>query len=145
MASLSVPARKGRETARTSGGVVSVAELDSNLRLKDWIGKTVEVVVDRPLGSGHPIHADIIYEVNYGYIPGTLAPDGDELDVYVLGADGPLARCRARVVAIVRRRDDVEDKLVASMAGAWNKDAIAAMVHFQERFFDSWVELPASG
>ena len=33
------------------------------------IGKIVKVIVDRPLGSRHPKHKDIIYTVNYGYIP----------------------------------------------------------------------------
>lgn len=116
--------------------------MDLNLKLDEWIGRTIEIVIDRPLGSAHPSDPDIIYEVNYGYIPGTMAPDGHPIDVYVLGADQPLEQCSARVIAVVRRRDDVEDKIVVAMAGEWNEASIAKATAFQEQYFDTWVELP---
>ncbi len=115
--------------------------MDPGLRLKDWAGRNVDVVVDRPLGSAHPEYPELIYEVNYGYVPGTLAPDGEPLDVYILGADRPLERCTAKVIALVRRRDDVEDKFVVALSGTWDEAAIARATAFQERWFDSWVEL----
>lgn len=117
--------------------------MNPNLLLADWAGRHVTVEMDRPLGSAHPTHDDIVYGVNYGFVPGTLAPDGHPLDVYVLDANVPLEHCEATVIAIVRRRDDVEDKLVAVLhpERAWDSPAIAAAVHFQERYFDSWVEL----
>jgi inorganic pyrophosphatase len=114
--------------------------MDPNLHLADWLGRTVEVVIDRPLGSTHPRHPDICYGVNYGYVQGTLAPDGEPLDVYVLGPDGPLDRCTATIIAIIRRCDDVEDKLVAVTEGAHTPGEIAAAVAFQEQYFDSYVE-----
>ena len=120
--------------------------MDANLRLADWLGRRIAVEIDRPLGSTHPSERDIVYGVNYGFVPGTLAPDGHPLDVYVLDATEPLERCEATVIAIVRRRDDVEDKLVAvadpARAGAWDAAAILAAIAFQERFFDAWVETP---
>ena len=125
------------------------ALVDENLRLEDWSGREVEVVIDRPLGSRHPREPDLAYEVNYGYVPGTLAPDGHPLDVYVLGSDAPLERCVATVIAIIRRRDDIEDKLVAVIEGAsvepWDADAITEATLFQERWFDSWVEIGRGG
>ena len=75
-------------------------------------------------------------------MPGTIAPDGHPLDAYVLGAREPLAHCEATVIAIIRRRDDVEDKLVTADSGASDAGAIEAATEFQERFFDSWVEVP---
>ncbi len=82
--------------------------------------------------------------MNYGFVPGTRAPDGHPLDIYVLDASKPLERCEATVIAIVRRRDDIEDKLVGALdeSRAWDAAAIGAAIEFQERFFDSWVELP---
>jgi inorganic pyrophosphatase len=117
--------------------------VDNSLRLDDWLGQTTRIVIDRPLGSTHPDHG-YAYEVNYGFVPGVIAPDGEELDVYLLGTDEPLEVCeRAEVVAIVRRRDDIEDKLVAVVGGeTWDAPKIEAAVHFQEQFFDSYVELP---
>ena len=53
------------------------------------IGDIVTVVVDRPLGSRHPEHPDLVYPVNYGFIPGILAGDGEEQDAYILGVEQP--------------------------------------------------------
>ena len=50
----------------------------------NYLGKEVVVKMDRPLGSKHPKHG-FIYTVNYGFIPGTISGDGEELDAYVLG------------------------------------------------------------
>ncbi len=49
------------------------------------IGTIVKVTVDRPLGSCHAKHKDIVYPVNYGYIAGIMAPDGEEQDAYIFG------------------------------------------------------------
>ncbi|MCA9825992.1 MAG: inorganic diphosphatase [Dehalococcoidia bacterium] len=114
--------------------------MDQTLHLRDWLGRRVDVIVDRPLGSLHPRHPDIRYAVNYGYIPGTCAPDGEPLDVYVLGPGEPIASCTATVVAIIRRRDDAEDKLVTVTEGQFGVDEIAAATDFQERYFDSYIE-----
>ncbi len=119
--------------------------MDPLLQLEDWLGRTIDVVIDRPLGSIHPRHSDVRYEVNYGYVPGTLAPDGEPLDVYVLGPSEPVDRCVATVVAIIRRRDDVEDKLVASTTDGLTVDVIAASTAFQERYFDTYIEMGRAG
>ena len=101
------------------------------------IGKVVKVIVDRPLGSSHPEHRDLIYNVNYGYIPGFLAPDGEEQDAYVLGVDEPVSEFVGRVIAVIHRLNDVEDKwVVAPENKVFSKDEIADLVAFQEKFFD---------
>ena len=51
------------------------------------IGKIVTVTVDRPMGSYHPEHKDMYYPVNYGYIEGIIAPDGEEQDAYLSSAN----------------------------------------------------------
>ena len=58
--------------------------------LQKFLGKEVNIVIDRPLGSAHPKHDDIIYSVNYGYIPDTVSGDGEEIDVYLLGVSVPV-------------------------------------------------------
>ncbi|MCA9836890.1 MAG: inorganic diphosphatase [Trueperaceae bacterium] len=76
----------------------------------DFIGKVVTVVIDRPMGSYHPKHGHL-YPVNYGYIPGTLAGDGKEIDAYILGLDKPILEFKSVVLAVIHRLDDLEDKL----------------------------------
>lgn len=98
--------------------------------------------IDRPLGSAHPKHPDLIYRVNYGEVPGVLAPDGDWQDVYVLGVDKPLTTFTGRRIAIIHRRDDVETKWVLAPDDmSFPAEEIMSAVRFQEQYFDSWVEL----
>lgn len=103
--------------------------------MEKYLGKEVEVVMDRPLGSNHPKHG-FTYEVNYGYIPGTKAPDGEEIDAYVLGTDKPLEKFTGKVIAIVHRLDDDDDKLVVVPAGrGFTDEEILKQTNFQEKFF----------
>lgn len=100
------------------------------------IGNVVKVIVDRPLGSYHPKHKDIYYTINYGYIPGIIAPDGEEQDAYILGVDEPVSEFVGKVIAIIHRLDDVEDKwVVAPENMTFTKEEIMAQTAFQEQFF----------
>ena len=102
------------------------------------IGKTVKVTIDRPLGSFHPEHSDMYYPVNYGYVEGTIAPDGEEQDVYILGVDKPLKEFTGRIIAVIHRLDDVEEKWVAAPENvSFDKEEIMERVHFQEKYFKS--------
>ena len=106
--------------------------------LKEFLGKEVYIVIDRPLGSAHPKHDDIIYLVNYGYIPDTLGGDGEEIDVYLLGVSVPVRDFAYRIIAVVVRLDDNENKLVAAPVGAeFTKEEIESFISFQEQYFDS--------
>jgi inorganic pyrophosphatase len=97
-----------------------------------WIGRIVEVTIDRPLGSRHPEHG-FIYLVNYGYVPGTIAPDGEPQDAYVLNVDVPIASFRGVCIAEIVRHDDIETKLVVVREGEMLDDnEILGCVAFQE-------------
>ena len=74
--------------------------------LDQYLGQMVHVIVDRPMGY---IHGDIVYPVNYGYIPGVIAGDGEEQDAYILGVDTALETFDGVVIGIVCRMNDVED------------------------------------
>jgi len=98
--------------------------------------------IDRPLGSAHPKHPDMIYPVNYGEVVGVPAPDGDWQDVYVLGVDVPLTTFTGRRIAVIHRRDDVETKWVLAPEGmSFTAEEILSAVHFQEQYFDAYVEM----
>lgn len=101
------------------------------------IGKIVTVTVDRPLGSYHPKHKDIYYPINYGYVEGIMAPDGEEQDVYILGVDEAVEKFKGKVIAIVHRNDDVEEKWVVAPEGMnFTKEKIREEIYFQEKYFD---------
>lgn len=107
------------------------------------LGQTVTVTIDRPLGSYHPEHHDLYYPINYGYIAGTLAPDGEEEDAYVLGIDGPISEFTGKVIAVIEREDDVERKwVVAPENTSFTKEEIAKLIDFQEQYFKSKIIMP---
>ena len=100
------------------------------------LGQTVTVIIDRPMGTYHPKHNDIYYPVNYGYVPGIIAGDGEEQDAYVLGVNEPLQEFTGVVTAIIHRIDDVEDKWVVAPEGVtFTKEEIWDQVKFQEQYF----------
>lgn len=102
----------------------------------------ITAYMDRPLGSRHPRHPDMLYTVNYGYVPGVMAGDGAWQDVYVLGVDRPLEVFTGQRIAVIHRRDDVEDKWVLAPEGmTFTAEEIMAAVRFQEQYFDAWVEM----
>lgn len=115
-----------------------------NIEGMDLLGREVEVTIDRPLGSAHPDHG-FVYELNYGYVPGTTAGDGEEMDAYVIGVDQPLKAARGRVAALVVREDDDENKLVVHIGDtACTRAEIEKLTSFQERFFETTVHLAPS-
>lgn len=110
--------------------------------VKSYLEKTVTISIDRPIGSVHPKHDDIIYPINYGYIPGIIGGDGEELDVYLLGVDASVSKFTGKIIGIVHRHNDVEDKLVMAPEGmSFTAEEIADAVRFQEQYYDSEIEV----
>ena len=109
--------------------------------IQSYLGKTVTVVIDRPIGFHHVtkgIHLD--YTVNYGFLPGVTGGDGEEQDVYILGIDQPIETFTGPIIGAVRRADDNEDKLVAAPEGmAFTAEQIKKEIYFVEKYFDSTV------
>ena len=103
----------------------------------DYLNKIVTVNIDRKLGTLHPKHG-FMYMLNYGYIPNTKSPDGEELDAYLLGVFDPVDTFEGKVIAIIKRTYDNDDKLiVVPKDKEYTDDQIKALTEFQERFFES--------
>ena len=110
--------------------------MDQNYATK-FIGESVTVSIDRPMGSKHP-KFDFTYPVNYGEILGTLAPDGEAVDAYVLGVSDPIEEFTGECIAVIHRTNDNDDKLVVVPKGKLCTDSdIMALVTFQKQFFES--------
>lgn len=102
----------------------------------DYIGKIVDVQINKPIGSRHS-KISFTYKVNYGFIPDTISGDGEELDAYVLGENKPLKTFRGKVIAIIRRLKEDDDKLiVVDPAKKFTNEEIEEMVAFQEQWFE---------
>jgi inorganic pyrophosphatase len=98
-----------------------------------YLGRVVWVVMDRPYGSRHPVHG-FEYLANYGYLPGTLAPDGEELDAYYLGPTEAVKEAEGVCIAVIHRDGDDDDKLVVVPADRTDMtdEEIIGGVSFQE-------------
>ena len=106
------------------------------------IPPTVTVTIDRPLGSCHPKHPDLYYPVNYGFIKGIPAPDSEDQDAYVLGIDVPLSEFTGKVIAVIHREDDIEDKwVVAPENMTFTENEIRSLTDFQEQYFTISIKL----
>ena len=108
--------------------------------LRNCLGKAVHIIVDRPVGFNHK---GIRYPINYGYLPGIIAGDGEEQDAYILGVSTPLTEFDGVVIGAALRKDDVEDKLIAAPEGMdFSREEMARAIHFQEQYFHSEIILP---
>lgn len=102
---------------------------------RQFLGKEVEVTMDRPMGAKHPKWG-FEYTENYGYIAGVKAPDGEDLDAFFLGAGKPLEKAKGICIAIAHRTNDDDDKLIVVPEGVTMTDKeIMDAIWFQEQYF----------
>ncbi|EFI68644.1 inorganic pyrophosphatase [Lysinibacillus fusiformis ZC1] len=102
----------------------------------------LKIIVDRPMGYKDGF--DNIYPINYGYVPGIIGGDGEEQDVYILSnkLKGPIDEFTGKLIAIVYRNDDIEEKwVVTSEDENYTKEQIREQINFMEQWFDSKIEL----
>ncbi len=111
--------------------------------VKSYLGKTLDIKIDRPIGYVHKKeNYSLIYPINYGYIPGVIGGDGEELDVYLLGINEPVTEYKAKIIGIAHREDDVEDKLIAAPIDLYfTEEEIKQFVHFQEQYYKTTIEV----
>ena len=106
-------------------------------------GTTVSGFVDRPLGTSHPRHPEMVYPINYGYVSGVFAGDGAEQDVYLFGTDQPLQAFTGKVAGVIHRLNDCEDKWIVSLDGTVpSRGEILEKTAFQEQYFMGELYLP---
>lgn len=103
--------------------------------LRNYLGKTINIKIDRPAGSIHPKYKNLIYPINYGFVPGTKNNDDEEIDVYILGTDKPLKKYQGKVIAVIHRLND-DDKLIVSYnRKKFSDKEIDQKIKFQEKYF----------
>ena len=108
----------------------------------EYLNKTLEIKIDRPMGSKHPKHG-FIYPVNYGHVPNTVSSDGEELYAYVLGVYEPLETFCGKCIAIIHRTNDNDDKLIIVPKNkTFTNEEIKVLTDFQEQYFKSTILRP---
>lgn len=104
-------------------------------KASDFLNKKVKLIFDRPFGTKHPKHG-FVYEINYGYVPNTISPDGEELDAYYLSEKVPLQEVEGVCIAYAHRENDDDDKLIVVKEGeSYSDEEIMELIHFQEQWF----------
>lgn len=108
-----------------------------------WLRKLVDLRIDRPIGTAHPDWPDMIYQVNYGFLPDTAGGDGEAIDAYVIDSTEKLTELEAWVIGYIVRHDDEEFKLVCATSYVeLAPDEIAQKVHFSEQYFTISIATP---
>jgi inorganic pyrophosphatase len=74
------------------------------------LAATSTLTIDRPKGSRHPKVQEAIYPIDYGYLEGTTAADGEGIDVW-LGSIRPPAIVGV-VCTVDQKKRDTEVKLL---------------------------------
>ena len=112
-------------------------------QVKFYLGKTVNIKIDRPIGYVHKKEKySLVYPINYGYIPDVYGGDDEELDVYLLGIDKIVEEYTCRIIGIAHRDNDVEDKLIAAPVGkSYSKEEMESAIRFQEQYYETTVEV----
>ena len=103
-------------------------------KLKKLINQEITIYIDRPTGSIHPIHSDIIYPLNYGYIKELTALDNEYQDAYLLGVNYPVKEYQGKVIAVIERENDQEDKLVIYFDPSEVAANVYGELHFEMPF-----------
>lgn len=96
----------------STGNVLAVVEIPKGSRIKYEFDKQTGLLkVDRIL------YSSVIYPANYGFIPQSLAGDGDPLDILVMCREGvaPLSIMRSRPIGAIKMKDQglEDDKIIA--------------------------------
>ncbi len=83
-------------------------------------GSKVKYELDKETGLlwvNRVLYSAVFYPANYGFVPRTYCPDGDPLDVLVLGQEevAPGVLLRARAIGVMSMRDEKgeDDKIIA--------------------------------
>jgi inorganic pyrophosphatase len=84
---------------------------------------TSEVVIDRPKGSRHPKVGEAIYPVDYGYLKGTTAGDGDGIDIWIGSINPPVVT--AIVCTVDQKKRDAEIKVLLGCTRAEEVEILA--------------------
>ena len=111
-------------------------------QVRGYLGRVVRIEIDRPIGYVHHKKSySLTYPINYGYVPGVLGGDGEELDVYLMGVSEAVSEYEGRIIGIVHRENDVEDKLIMAPVGVvYSAEEIADAIRFQEQYYRTYVE-----
>lgn len=100
---------------------------------RNYLGKIVLIEIDQAYGT---YYKNTQYEVNYGFVSDTIAPDGEPLDAYYLGPKEPLKKATGKCVAIIHRLEDDDDKLIIVPENEeWSDEQIESAVKFREKLF----------
>jgi inorganic pyrophosphatase len=92
------------------GTMAGVTEGEAFWRGLDELVAAYRLVIDRPRGTRHPRYTSFIYPLDYGYLEGTRAGDGDGIDIWV--GSLPERRVTAVVCTVDGEKRDAEVKIL---------------------------------
>jgi inorganic pyrophosphatase len=115
----------------------------SHVQAIGYIGTRVRFVIDRPRGTSHPEFPELIYEIDYGFIPHTQSGDGEQLDAYILEPLGARRDDQGVCVGAILRKDSDDKLVIVAGVATWKvpPGLVWQLTAFQEKYF--WPEVYA--
>ena len=105
---------------------------------REWLGKTVTVIIDHAYGSFHPHIADLTYPVNTGYVEELFQKNGEFQDAYVIGPKEPLDTFDGVVSGIIYHKDDHRSYfIVTRVTENIDENEIIQAVGFEQQFYET--------
>ena len=105
---------------------------------REWLGKTVTVIIDHTYGSFHPHIADLTYPVNTGYVEELFQKNGEFQDAYVIGPKEPLDTFKGVVSGIIYHKDDHRSYfIVTRVTENIDENEIIQAVGFEQQFYET--------
>ena len=120
----------------TQGAGLSFVPMEYLLQ-REWLGKTVTVITDRPYGSFHPSIPDVLYPVNYGYVKELAVSKGEFQDAYIIGPEEPVEEFTGVVSGIVYHLEDTQSRwIVSGPLKKISREEIISLIGFEEQYHD---------
>lgn len=91
------------------------------------------ITLDRPRGSRHPVHREIVYPIDYGYVNDTVGADGEEVDVFVGTTAGH--GLVGAIITVDHRKGDIEVKLLVDTS-ANEVYLVNGFINFDKRLME---------
>jgi len=100
------------------------------MKFKEYIGQTVNIIIDSHMGTKHP-KLGYYFPINFGHI------ENSKMEAFVMGVFKPIQRFTGTVIAILTENSESEIFLVVAPDGkTYTDEAILAITEFRNNIFD---------
>lgn len=127
-----------RDGEETTAGELTFTPMEYLIG-KEYLGKTVTVIIDHPYGSMDIQNPDVLVPLNYGYVEEDITDEDKEFqEAYVYGPQEPLEKFTGIVIGIIYHRNDTSSRWIVAPPGMTiDQNKIIQTVGFLEQYYET--------